>query len=96
MTHTTRDERKKAVKAFRVGTSHKVLARWAPSPDRPDPISLLQAQDQGRVEKLLPIKYKRMLASPFTFYRGSAVLMAADLAGLPEGITVSAIANTGD
>jgi hypothetical protein len=45
---------------------------------RPDPLELLQTQDEGRLEHLLPIKYGRILASPFTFLRGSAVLMAAD------------------
>ena len=56
---------------------------WAPAPDRPDPISLLQAQDAGRLEHLLPIKYGRMVASPFAFLRGSAVVMASDLAATP-------------
>lgn len=63
--------------------------QWAPAADRPDPVSLLQAQDEGRVQQLLPIKYGRMLESPFTFFRGSAVLMAADLATTPvSGIDV--------
>ncbi len=53
---------------------------WTPAPDRPDPISLLQAQDAGRLQHLLPIKYGRMMASPFSFFRGSAVVMASDLA----------------
>lgn len=56
---------------------------WAPAPDRPDPIGLLQAQDKGRLRHLLPIKYGRMLASPFAFLRGSAVVMASDLAASP-------------
>jgi uncharacterized protein (DUF2252 family) len=56
---------------------------WTPAPDRPDPISLLQAQDKGRLQYLLPIKYGRMLASPFAFLRGSAVVMASDLAASP-------------
>jgi uncharacterized protein (DUF2252 family) len=56
---------------------------WIPAPDRPDPISLLQAQDAGRLEYLLPIKYGRMVASPFSFLRGSAVVMASDLATTP-------------
>jgi uncharacterized protein (DUF2252 family) len=56
---------------------------WAPSSDRPDPISLLQAEDAGRLQHLLPIKYGRMIESPFAFLRGSAVVMAADLAGTP-------------
>ena len=50
---------------------------WSPAPDRPDPIDLLQAQDSNRLQYLLPIKYGRMMASPFAFLRGSAVVMAA-------------------
>lgn len=56
---------------------------WTPALDRPDPISLLQAQDAGRLQHLLPIKYGRMVASPFAFLRGSAVVMASDLAATP-------------
>ncbi len=56
---------------------------WAPAPNRPDPISLLQAQDAGRLQHLIPIKYGRMMASPFSFLRGSAVVMASDLAATP-------------
>jgi uncharacterized protein (DUF2252 family) len=56
---------------------------WSPAADRPDPISLLQAQDTTRVQHLLPIKYGRMVASPFAFLRGSATVMAADLAETP-------------
>jgi uncharacterized protein (DUF2252 family) len=47
-------------------------------------LSLLRAEDRGRVPELLPIRYGRMLASPFTFYRGAAAVMAADLASLPS------------
>jgi uncharacterized protein (DUF2252 family) len=56
---------------------------WDPVTDRPDPLDLLQAQDQGRLEHLLPIKYGRMVSSPFAFLRGSAVVMASDLAASP-------------
>ena len=56
---------------------------WAPAADRPDPLSLLQKQDEGRLQHLLPIKYGRMMASPFAFLRGSAVVMASDLASTP-------------
>lgn len=58
-------------------------AGWSPAPDRPDPLTILQAQDEGRVQDLLPIKYGRMVASPFAFLRGSAAVMAADLAHTP-------------
>ena len=62
---------------------------WAPAPDRPDPIALLRAQDDDRMTDLVPIRWGRMSASPLAFYRGSAALMAADLAPLPRtGLTV--------
>jgi uncharacterized protein (DUF2252 family) len=62
---------------------------WKPASDRPDPIALLEAQAATRVQELVPIRYGRMLVSPFTFYRGAALIMASDLAGTPTaGITV--------
>ena len=82
-------ERRQIGKAKRDQIPHSSHGEWAPAADRPDPMSLLQAQDEGRVQQLLPIKYGRMLESAFTFYRGSAVLMAADLANTPvSGIDV--------
>ena len=62
-------------------TSH---GTWEPAPDRPDPIALLRAQDDDRMQDLVPIRWSRMSASPFAFYRGSAALMAADLAPMPR------------
>ena len=56
---------------------------WAPAADRPDPIELLQAGDGSRLQHLVPIKYGRMMVSPFAFLRGSAIVMAADLAQTP-------------
>jgi uncharacterized protein (DUF2252 family) len=67
---------------------------WAPAADRPDPLSLLQKQDKGRLQDLLPIKYGRMLASPFALLRGSAVVMASDLASSP--VTGLEVALCGD
>jgi uncharacterized protein (DUF2252 family) len=64
-------------------------AQWAPAPDRPDPVELLEAQAKDRIQELLPIRYGRMMASPFAFMRGSAIVMAHDLAGAPKsGIQV--------
>jgi uncharacterized protein (DUF2252 family) len=57
---------------------------WSPSPDRPDPVAVLTAQAATRVQALVPIRYGRMLVSPFTFYRGAAAVMAADLAMTPS------------
>ena len=63
--------------------------QWRPAPDRPDPIALLEEQAETRVPELVPIRYGRMLVSPFTFFRGAALIMAADLAPTPNsGITV--------
>jgi uncharacterized protein (DUF2252 family) len=60
-----------------------------PPADRADPIELLEAQAQTRVPELVPIRYGRMLVSPFTFYRGAAKIMASDLATTPDsGLTV--------
>ena len=56
---------------------------WAPAPDRPDPVALLEEQDATRVPDLVPVRHGRMLVSPFTFYRGAARIMAADLENTP-------------
>ena len=58
-------------------------AAWQPAADRPDPVSLVLKADEGRVPELLPLRHGRMVLSPFTFYRGSALAMAVDLAGTP-------------
>jgi uncharacterized protein (DUF2252 family) len=64
---------------------------WAPATDRPDPVAVLATQAATRVRELVPIRYGRMLVSPFTFYRGAAAVMAADLAQTPNsGIVVQA------
>ena len=64
---------------------------WKPAADRPDPIALLAEQAANRVPDLVPIRYGRMLVSPFTFYRGAAAVMTADLARMPtSGIFVQA------
>jgi uncharacterized protein (DUF2252 family) len=63
-------------------------AGFTPTSHRPDPVVLLERQAATRVPELVPIRYGRMLVSPFTFYRGSALIMASDLAGSPNsGIT---------
>jgi uncharacterized protein (DUF2252 family) len=56
---------------------------WSPAADRPDPISLLQEQDRSRLAQFVPLRYGRMIASPFGFLRGSAIVMAGDLAATP-------------
>ncbi len=64
-------------------------AEWVPAAERPDPAAVIDAQNADRVPALVPTRHARMLVSPFTFYRGAAAIMAADLAGTPtSGITV--------
>ena len=66
-------------------------AMFDPPPDRPDPISLLEEQGKSRVPELVPIRYGRMMVSPFTYYRGAALPMASDLAATPvSGLAVQA------
>jgi len=64
---------------------------FAPSPDRPDPVSLLEEQATTRVPELVPIRYGRMLVSPFTFFRGAALIMASDLSATPRSGLVAQI-----
>jgi len=80
----SRAERREKGRALRQQLARTNHGDWTPANDRPDPLSLLQAQDEGRIQQLLPIKYGRMLESPFAFLRGSAAVMAADLAGTPS------------
>jgi uncharacterized protein (DUF2252 family) len=62
---------------------------WQPPTDRPDPVKTLIDQAEGRVAELLPLRYGRMLVSPFSFYRGGAAIMARDLVGTPtSGLSV--------
>jgi uncharacterized protein (DUF2252 family) len=87
--HLSVDERVARGLTARKDTPRSSHGQWQPAPDRPDPIALLEEQAASRVPFLVPIRYGRMLASPFTFYRGGALIMAADLAGTPvSGITV--------
>jgi uncharacterized protein (DUF2252 family) len=76
-----RDDRREWGRSLRDEVPRAVHGEWAPAKDRPDPISLLEAQGESRVQDLLPIRYGRMSESPFGFYRGAAAVMAADLAG---------------
>lgn len=91
-THTLRiDERIAKGKALREVAVRKDHKEWKPPANRTDPVDLLIESSKGRVEELLPIRYGRMLVSPFTFYRGAAAIMAYDLAHTPSsGINVVA------
>ncbi|HWA52947.1 MAG TPA: DUF2252 domain-containing protein [Solirubrobacterales bacterium] len=82
-------ERAAAGKAAREAAPRSSHGEWAPAADRADPVAVLERQATSRVGQLLPLRYARMLGSPFTFYRGAAAVMAADLDGTPaSGLTV--------
>src|SRR6266581_2688867 len=82
-------ERRDAGKALRKQVPRRSHAEWSPAADRPDPISLLEEQNRTRLDYLVPLRFERMAASPFTFLRGTAVVMAGDLAATPvSGIQV--------
>src|SRR5881275_3725456 len=80
---TTRAERYAAGKARRSETPRSSHAEWAPDPERPDPISMLEESNKTRLEHLVPIRFGRMSTSAFAFYRGTADIMAYDLAKTP-------------
>jgi uncharacterized protein (DUF2252 family) len=87
--HLTVAERVARGKAARAEVPRSSHAVFEPLPHRTDPIELLQRQAETRVPELVPIRYGRMLVSPFTFYRGAALIMASDLAATPRsGLTV--------
>jgi uncharacterized protein (DUF2252 family) len=79
--HQQRRERGRAARRVAPRGGH---AEWTPTPDRPDPVDLLEAQAKDRLPDLVPIRYARMMASPFAFMRGSAIVMAHDLASTPK------------
>ncbi len=80
---STRAERYAAGKALRSKVPRSSHAEWAPDPERPDPISILEESNKTRLEQLVPIRFGRMSLSPFAFYRGTADIMAYDLAKTP-------------
>ena len=77
MTPAERAARGKEARAAVPRDSHAV---FDPGPDRPDPLVLLEEQSKARVPELVPVRWGRMMVSPFTYYRGAALPMAADLA----------------
>jgi uncharacterized protein (DUF2252 family) len=87
----TLDELYAMGKSLRDKCPHEAHAAWQPDKDRLDPLALMEESNKGRMPQLIPIRHGRMLHSPFTFYRGAALNMAADLAGTPtSGIRVQA------
>jgi uncharacterized protein (DUF2252 family) len=81
--HPTIDERAARGKAARANAAPSDHAGWEPAPNRPDPVALLDAQNVTREPDLVPVRHGRMMASPFTFYRGAARVMAEDLKDTP-------------
>jgi uncharacterized protein (DUF2252 family) len=87
----TSAERAARGKAARAEVPRDTHAMFQPPSDRPDPISLLEEQGKSRVPELVPVRYGRMMLSPFTFFRGAALPMASDLATTPvSGLAVQA------
>jgi uncharacterized protein (DUF2252 family) len=88
LTPAERAARGKMARAEVPRTSH---AQFEPPKDRPDPIALLEEQGKARLPELVPVRYGRMMVSPFTYYRGAALPMASDLATTPaSGLAVQA------
>src|SRR5512140_2092954 len=81
--HPSLDERLNQGRTARDGTPTSSHDGWQSAADRPDPVGLLEQQDKTREQDLVPVRHGRMMVSPFTFYRGAAVVMAADLAPTP-------------
>jgi uncharacterized protein (DUF2252 family) len=90
-TRTSRAELVALGKTLRDKCPRTAHAVWKPPSNRPDPLALLVESSKGRIPQLIPIRYGRMMQTPFTFYRGAALNMAADLAGTPQtGLRVQA------
>jgi len=81
--HPSLEERTARGNEVREKTPLSAHANWTPADDRPDPISLLEQQNAAREPDLVPVRHGRMMVSPFTFYRGAAMIMSADLKGSP-------------
>jgi uncharacterized protein (DUF2252 family) len=89
--HLTPAERAVRGKAARAEVPLESHAAFDPPPDRPDPVALLEEQAKTRVPELVPVRYGRMMVSPFTYYRGAALPMASDLSTTPvSGLAVQA------
>ena len=87
--HPSVEERAAKGKGCREKTPVSSHTGWVPASDRPDPVALLEEQNLTREQDLVPVRHGRMLVSPFTFYRGAAKIMAADLKDTPRAGLVS-------
>jgi uncharacterized protein (DUF2252 family) len=87
----SKSERRKQGKALRDNCPRTLQGEWKPRSKSQDIVKLLEESDADRIAGLIPVKYQRMAVSPFTFYRGAAIIQARDLANAPvSGITVQA------
>jgi uncharacterized protein (DUF2252 family) len=84
ITHPSIEDRRARGREARAEAPLSAHAGWDAAPDRPDPVALLEEQDTSREQDLVPVRHGRMMASPFTFYRGAARIMAADLKDTPR------------
>ena len=86
--HRSVEGRKAYGKSLRDATPRSSHGAWSPTPDRPDPVDLIEGQNDGRLKWLVPVRRGRMVESAFTFYRGAALIMASDLSTTPStGLT---------
>lgn len=90
----SREELRREGKLLREKSPREAMAEWKPPKNRPDPVATVLASNKGRREDLIPLRMGRMAASPFTFLRGAAVVMAWDLAQMPT--TGHAVVMDGD
>src|SRR6516225_11894720 len=89
--HRSAGERRAAGKALRDAVPRASHGKWTPPKNRRDPLDVLDQSNEGRLAQLIPIRFGRMAKSPFNFFRGSAAIMAADLASTPQsGLRVQA------
>jgi uncharacterized protein (DUF2252 family) len=92
--HRSVKDRRTLGKELRKQTPPSSHAGWKPAADRPDPVAVLEAQNATREPDLVPVRHGRMMVSPFTFYRGAAKIMAADLKDTPRaGLTTQLCGN---
>src|SRR5689334_6114473 len=82
-THPTHSELLEMGKSLREKCPRKSHAVWGARENRPDPLALLEESNKGRIPQLIPVRYGRMMRSPFAWFRGAALQMAADLAATP-------------
>lgn len=83
-TVSPRDDRRIRGKLLREAVPRESHGEWKAAADRPDPVDMLEEGNIGRIQHLIPIRYGRMLQTPFTFFRGAAALMARDLSYTPN------------